>query len=69
VSTLTESRSKPECEHGELWQALDGKWRCVRCEPPHFPGEIADRRSELEVLTLFDESDRTWPEGDWNAAA
>jgi hypothetical protein len=32
------------CEHLEQWRAKDGVWRCRRCEPPAFPGEVVEER-------------------------
>ena len=66
--TATETPSK--CTHGELWLAPDGVWRCERCTPPHFPGEVRGRRTETEVLTLFDDDDKTWVTAEeWASAA
>jgi hypothetical protein len=29
-----------EPTHTSLWGARDGSWRCERCNPPHFQGEV-----------------------------
>jgi hypothetical protein len=45
-----------ECQHGQLWLARDGYWRCERCDPP-FEGEVLERREQDEILRLFDDEE------------
>lgn len=54
TAETTETKDRRECEHGDLWLAPDGWWRCVVCTPPHFPSEVVDRRQEQEVMQLSD---------------
>lgn len=37
-----EPESASNCDHSVLWLARDGRWRCRRCEPPAFPGEVVE---------------------------
>ena len=55
TETTTETDTRPECSHGDLWLAADGLWYCVRCSPPHFALEVVERRTIEEVLRLFDD--------------
>lgn len=55
TETPTETDTSRECEHGELWLALDGQWYCAICNPPVFETEVLDRREMHEVMRLFDD--------------
>ena len=46
------NEAEPLCEHGELWLARDGWWRCVVCDPPVWASEVVERRTREEQLRL-----------------
>ena len=48
------SSRDPGCAHGLLWLARDQVWRCEACDPPVFEAEVIDRRTQQELLRLFD---------------
>ena len=49
-----EKDPRRNCAHAELWLARDGWWYCAVCNPPVFPTEVLDRRTEQETMRLFD---------------
>jgi len=53
-----EAVDEPSCGHGELWLARDGWWRCTRCDPPHFAGEVVGEQTREEQLEMWD--DQPW---------
>jgi hypothetical protein len=51
---LPVSNAETTHECVELWLARDEQWRCVVCEPAHFPSEILERKTMQQLLRLFD---------------
>jgi putative DNA primase/helicase len=39
-----ETSVSSRCDHSETWKARDGKQRCLRCEPPHWPAEVIEEK-------------------------
>lgn len=54
VESERERERRSACVHAIVWLARDGLWYCERCDPPAFPNEVLDQRTEEEVMTLFE---------------